>query len=363
MNKIFNFNSRVLSAFENDVENIREFAKIARCGANRDYSKYSFEDTNTILRNGFDKILGINFKEADAKTRRQSWRANKHAVYTIIEDILVDRMTDGWGTEPFFLQFLEEKNMALGDMNEFYVNDNSLLQVSKFAGNHHDIVRQKVGPGRSFRVETSWYVIKIYNDFELFQAGKIDFAAAIDKMYKSIDNYRNAAVLDAFYRLHDVLPTDLKLTVQLSESTIADIVECAEAVATASGYDVTLVGSKVALNKLAKTVSYDVWSEKMKDEQNQNGCLGHWEGFTLMPLPRVHIPGGFTSAIDNNAIYIIPNDPEFKPIKRVTEGDVMFYESGMDGMKKDMTIDAEIAYKEGIGIVINQAYGYIEIEQ
>ena len=123
-----------------------------------------------------------------------------------------------------------------------------------------------------------------------------------------------------------------------------------------------MVGSKVALNKLTKAVGYDVWSDKMKNEQNENGCLGYLEGYTLMPLPRVHIPGGFTSAVNNDVVYVLPLDPEFKPIKRVNEGDVAFYESGMDGMKKDMTIDAEIAYKEGIGVVVNQAYGYISIE-
>ena len=30
MNKIFNFDSRVLSAFDKNVENIKDFAKVAR---------------------------------------------------------------------------------------------------------------------------------------------------------------------------------------------------------------------------------------------------------------------------------------------------------------------------------------------
>ena len=51
-----------------------------------------------------------------------------------------------------------------------------------------------------------------------------------------------------------------------------------------------------------------------------------------------------------------------KPIKLINEGDVNYYESGMDGMKKDMTSDAEIAYQEGIGTVINQLFGVIKIQ-
>ena len=58
----------------------------------------------------------------------------------------------------------------------------------------------------------------------------------------------------------------------------------------------------------------------------------------------------------------MPVSPDRPPIKRVNEGDVMYFESGMDGSKKDMTIDAEIAYQEGIGVVINEMFGEIKIK-
>lgn len=38
----------------------------------------------------------------------------------------------------------------------------------------------------------------------------------------------------------------------------------------------------------------------------------------------------------------------------------MYYETGMDGLKKDMTVDAEVVYQEGIGIVINELFGEIK---
>ena len=34
---------------------------------------------------------------------------------------------------------VEVRNLALGDTNEFFVNDSSVLTVSKYAGGHHDI--------------------------------------------------------------------------------------------------------------------------------------------------------------------------------------------------------------------------------
>ena len=47
-----------------------------------------------------------------------------------------------------------------GDTNEFYVPDDSILTVSELSGNHHDIVRQRLAEGSTFRVKTSWYGVK-----------------------------------------------------------------------------------------------------------------------------------------------------------------------------------------------------------
>ena len=35
---------------------------------------------------------------------------------------------------------MDQRNLALGDKNEFYSEDESILSVMKVAGNHHDIV-------------------------------------------------------------------------------------------------------------------------------------------------------------------------------------------------------------------------------
>ena len=102
----------------------------------------------------------------------------------------------------------------------------------------------------------------------------------------------------------------------------------------------------------------------MKNEKYETGKLGKWEGYDLMYIPRVNELNTRTDAFTDeqkNLIMILPVDPEFKPIKRVNEGDVAFYEDGMDGSKKNMLVSAEIAYKEGIAVVINQLYGTIDV--
>ena len=221
-------------------------------------------------------------------------------------------------------------------------------------------MRQKVLPGKAFSVETSPYVIKIYTDFRLFQLGKVDFAEMVDLMYKSIETYRLAALYTAFTSIDTNLPTDMKTSIAFSTATIPDLVDQIEAVKAVVGGDVTLTGTRPAIQRLQKTVSYNMWSGNMKDEQNQNGILANWEGYDCLALDRVNLPGTRTSVFtpaDNKKIYIMPVDSEFKPIKRVNEGDVVYFERGMDGSMQDMTIEAEISYYEGIGIVINELFG------
>ena len=362
MRQITQFSTNVLNAFEGNYENIVEFNQLLLNASNGIYENYSKEETNTIIRKQFDRILGVDWKSTTPMKRRQAWREHKNEFYTVIEEVVADKMVSGWGEDPFFMQFVDERNLASGDTNEFYVEDSSLMQVSKFSGNHHDIIRQKVGYGKSFNVETSWYAIKCYNDFELFRAGKIDFSKMIQKMYDSIDKYRKDAIYAAFMSAEEVLPTDLVVDVTLStENAKDDIIAIAEEVKSVTGKDVAFVGTKAALSRLSKLVPYGLWSDDMKNELHKNGQLGEFEGYTLINIPRVNELNSRTEITDNTKILIVPVDPEFKPIKLVNEGDVAFYEAGMLGEKKDMTIDAEIAYKEGIAVVINQLYGVINL--
>lgn len=168
------------------------------------------------------------------------------------------------------------------------------------------------------------------------------------------------ALYTAFLSMGDSLPTDMFLKTAAASTTVDAIVSKIEGVKAATGREVMLVGTKIALTKLQGLVEYNMWSDSMKDEKNKNGLLGNWEGYECLALPRVNAAGTRNEISDNTKILIVPIDPEFKPIKRVNEGDVMYTESGMDGSKKDMTVDVEIAYMEGTAVVINQLFGYIQ---
>ena len=364
MRDITTFSANVVANFDNNYDNMLQFNELLLNTSHGVHTQYSKEEANTIIRNQIDKIMGINWSTATPMKRRQAWRDHGKEFASLIEDVVLDKMTSGFDeANARFMEYVEEKNIAEGDVNEFFVEDSSLLQVSKFAGNHHDIIRQAVKPGKSFRVETSWYTVKLYSDFELFRMGKIDFAALVDRMYTSIEKHRMDALYTAFMSMGDSLPTDMVFETPVTEATKDDIIAHVEAVKAATGKDVILVGTRIAMQKLQSTVNYNMWSDAMKDERHAKGVLGNWEGYECLALPRVNAAGTRKEITDNTKILVVPIDPEFKPVKRVNEGDVMYTESGMDGSKKDMTFDVEISYMEGTGVVINQLFGEIKISQ
>ena len=363
MREFIRFSQRVQDCFENKAENAIEFHNLVMDASNRIFTKFNREETQNTLREQFNAILGIDFKSATDMKRRQAWRDHGKELYSVIEDVLADRMNDGWNsTNSFFEEYVDERNLADGDTAQLYVPDTSLLVVSKWAQDHHDILRQKITPGVAYTVETTPYVIKVYADFRAFMLGKIDFAELVDRMYKSIEQYRKAALYKAFMSADTLLPTDMKSSIAFGPNTKTDIVDQIEAVKAATGYDVILVGTRSAVQRLQNTVSYNMWSGNMKDEQNQNGYLANYEGYKVLPLERVNEAGTRTSvfsATDNKKIFIMPVSSDFKPIVRVNEGDVAYYERGMDGSMQDMTIEAEIWYKEGIAVIINMLFGEV----
>lgn len=362
MRDITCFSANTVAQFENNYDNMLQFNGVLMDASHKVYAGYSKEEADTIIRNQFDKIMNIDFKNATPMKRRQAWRDHGKELASLIEDVIVDKMNSGWTeANAKFMEFVEEVNIANGDVNEFYVEDNSLLQVSKFAGNHHDVVRQAIKPGKSFRIETSWYVIKVYADFEAFQLGKIDFATLVDRMYKSIEDYRYSALYTVFMSADQSLPTDMKLETAISEATKDAIIEQIEAVKAVTGKEVILVGTRTAIQRLQSTINYNMFSDSMKDERNNNGLLGNWEGYECLALSRVNKTGtrdSIFTAEDNKKIFIMPVGGE-KFIKRVNEGDVIYTEAGMDGTTMDMTSTVDIRYKEGIGIVINELFGEI----
>lgn len=327
------------------------FTKLMIDTAKNAVINYTKEEANEAIRNKFFEALGID-ATSSVKEIRRAYRRNKAAVFDIIEDVIDERLVSGWGDNPFFQQFVEVKNLNDGDRNEFIVEDDSILTLAKFSGNHHDLVRQKLGMGKSFSITTEWYGIKIYEEYERFMAGRIDWAKFIEKLYEAVDKKVNDALYQAFLGLDNFVPAAYSLTGTITEELI---LSNAEMVATATGKEVMIAAPRTAIAKITALTNATMWSDEMKQQRNTLGQLGVWNSIDLVRIPQVFEKGTRVFAYPENKFYIIPKTDN-KPIKLVYEGDGYFNENTDASVNRDMTIEAEYHTKFGVAVVFGLDY-------
>ena len=139
MKNLMRFNATVQNAFDNDNENFMNFGELLKDYANNELKEVSKKEASKMIVEKFRAALGIEPGDKPHVIRR-TLRANKDLVFTLIEEVIDEKLITGWMDNPFFAAYVDSKNLALGDENDFYVEDDSILSVSKVSGNHHNIV-------------------------------------------------------------------------------------------------------------------------------------------------------------------------------------------------------------------------------
>ena len=128
------------------------------------------------------------------KYNYRTYRKYKNDIFEIIETVLDQTLPEGWNENEFFNRFVETIRVDLGDKNEFYAEDNGNFIVSKFSGNHWDTIRERMDMGKSFSVETSWWEVHFYNEFERFMKNIDSWTKLMDKARKSFMQAFQSAV-------------------------------------------------------------------------------------------------------------------------------------------------------------------------
>lgn len=70
MKDITCFSSHVIANFDNNYENMLVFNDLMMNASNNIYDKYSKNETSDIIRAQFNKVLGIDYKNATRMQRR-----------------------------------------------------------------------------------------------------------------------------------------------------------------------------------------------------------------------------------------------------------------------------------------------------
>ncbi len=164
----------------------------------KQFSQDSEVTPNDALRAGFNKIMGLT---GDNKViSKKALRAHKVEVFAILEEIIQETVHEG--LTDVLEGFVEYRNLALGDTNEFIVPDNKYFRVATISDGNGNLRRQRMRDGQSYQVPVHIKGVKIYEEFVRWMAGRIDFLEMIrivgESMVKEVKSEIYSAVLTNF---------------------------------------------------------------------------------------------------------------------------------------------------------------------
>ena len=367
MKNLMKFNVTVQNAFDNDNEVFMEFSDLLKNYANGELNGRSKKESSQMIVEKFRAALGIEPGDKPQAVKR-AIRANRDLVFTLIEETIEERLITGWMANPFFMAYVDAKNLALDDENDFYVEDDSILSVSKVSGNHHNMIRQRLGAGRHFSVAGEWYGIKIYADFERVLTGAEDWANFVTKVADAIDRYLYDALYAALRGAKDALGANWVKSGALEVANKATLVKLCNDISMATGSPVTIFGARTALSSLTAMADVNWAPESVKQEYYNNaGVLGKWEGFDVAEIGQGLKRGASINSatveymLDTDRLYVIPTSVANKFIKLVNYGETQVAQVTDKDTNRDMSQEYEVLYKMGINVILNTVFGVWEI--
>lgn len=335
--------------------NLVQLSVDARRGRVANYSADCVNFVDDAARAGFNELLGYSEND-NATVRYRKFEENYKKVFAVMEDTLNISVPDAWDNDDFYRELVEIKNGMLGQKNEFIVQDNSTLIVSRFSGNHWDIDRQKLPAGKTFSVDTEWFAVMVYDELERFLKGVTTLVQMYDTIQRSIQRDIDDRIYSAFNGAGTYLPT------QFQESGSFDdekLLQLADRVSRESGRNVRLAGSKSALAKIYKGMNSVYISNEMKNVINTTGYLREWNGLSAIEIPQSFKRGTYDFKNPDNIIYVIPET--YKPIKLYFEGNTR--SRLLDEKEnRDQTISYQLQTKVGVGVVFDSLFGTYTID-
>lgn len=321
-----------------------------------EYSSLSVKEREDAIREKMFEVLGID--KYEKKSFRRAMRKHAAEVYEIIEDVATQILNNGdYAKNEFFNSFVELKNEALGDTNEFYIEGENSLEVVEFSGSHFNANRKRYDAGEKFGVEVKDYIVSCFEYAERIASGRVDFAKIIADMTVAINDKLSETAQTTFAAALASLPSVFTVSGSFVEQ---DILALSAHVQAATGEKPYAVGTAVALSKLQGKKDLSYYSDGMKEELNKNGRLSVWNGITCVELAQGHKKGTFDFTMDDKVVYFLSGGE--KPVKMFLEGDAEYREVGAtwDGRENaDKSVEQEITYKAGCAVMYNKMLGKV----
>lgn len=310
---------------------------------------YSVGDTQEALRKALVDANGGSTK-LDIKAIRDG-KCNQ--VFAIVEELVNVIHEEGLKGDEFFMNMVEDRNMALGDSNKFHIERECLFAVADIAEGTQGVRRQRIEAGQDITVNTQLRAIKIYEELNRVLAGRIDFNKFVDLVGKSFTKQELDATYDAFVGMFKKLKAPYTETGSFDEDKLLDLIDHVEA---STGETAVIIGTRKALRKIKTAIV----SDSAKEEMYAMGHFGRFNGTELVAVKQRHKSGSDDFILDDNVLYVFAGDT--KPIKRVTEGDVTML-MGTPMTNADMSQEFLMMKRTGIAVIFDRDFGVYNLSE
>lgn len=305
-------------------------------------TKYSHDDSMELLRTAL--------VEANGGSTRIDYKAVRDGkcgeVFALVEEILQRTVYEGLRDNDFFMQLVDERNIAAGDQNVFEIVDSNLFTVADAADGTQGVRRQRLDGSTTVTISTSFKVVRIYEELNRVLSGLVDFNHFINKVAESM----KAKLLNDIYTLWTGVTAEdiggaayFPAAGAYDEKTLLETIEHVEAAA--NGKSAVILGTKTALRNLVPAVQ----SNGSRDDLYNMGYYGKFYGTNVVVLPQRHKVNSTEFQYDNDTLTILAGDN--KPIKLVREGESIII-PGNPLDNRDMTQEYMYGEKYGLGLVM-----------
>lgn len=316
-------------------------------------TEFENKDPEAVLRGALRELSG--YEDANGVITRKAMRRNQAEIFEILESIVEEVVNSG--LQGRFGEFVEYRNVAWGDSEEFSTPSNDLYRVSNISDGNGNIRRQTIREGQKFTINLETFGVKIYEEFLRFLSGRADWATQMRLVGESFANQLQNRIFATLLGTYG----EYSATYHTTGAVTSDmIVEMAEHIEARTGDRVGIYGTKMALRKLTP----DHKSDGMEAQRNELGYYGSIEGMALHQIQQAHERNEVTGAVDkflipNDILLLLPDSRE-KLVKVVNEGEAIIQQTA-GGVTADMTQEYFVAQKFGIAVISSKAFGFIKV--
>nr|WP_142412623.1 hypothetical protein [Clostridium sp. Marseille-P7770] len=324
--------------------------------------KISNKEANKAVRKILMEVCDLTEEDLkSAKTRKRALKKHAPEVFELIESDVDFKVETGFRENEWFKNYVDMRNIALGDDEEYWTKDKIMFVVAEISGDHHNMTYQHLNEGTSTKLHTRKYGMKVGSDIDLILLGRVDFTELTDKIAEAFVYKVMELCFAGVFDAADKLPnkSQFKKTGALSADTKEQFDTLLEDVGMANGAEVVIMGTKTALKKLNALCEVDWRSDSQKESVANTGRLGFYEGTELIEIPQ-------RFALNDVTKKLIPND-KLLIFAKNQEQFVWFTDKGEteiieDGQQKgDLSDDFqtyEVQREFGTAVMLPRYFGF-----